>query len=209
MTDRAPAPGEQVHDGSATVPRPAATVILLRDGDAGLEVLMTRRTLNAKFMAGAWVFPGGAVDPGDGDGQQGLRAAAAREVREEAGIDLGREPELVAFARWITPAQAKIRYDTWFYVATMPAGQEPEIDGDEIIDARWMRPSDALAASRAHEILLFVPTAKELEGLSEFGSAAELLEFADSRVIEPVEPRVVGSGEQAQVVLPGEPGYDA
>jgi 8-oxo-dGTP pyrophosphatase MutT (NUDIX family) len=208
MSDRAPAPGEQLHDGSVTVPRSAATVVLLRDADAGLEVLLTRRTLRARFMAGAWVFPGGAVDPGDGEGQSGLRAAAAREVREEAGIDLGPDSELVAFSNWITPAQVKIRYDTWFYLALMPAGQEPAIDCDEIIDARWMRPADALAAARAGEILIVVPTAKQLERLSEFGSAGELLSFAQGRRIEPVQPRVIGSGEQARIVLPGEPGYD-
>jgi 8-oxo-dGTP pyrophosphatase MutT (NUDIX family) len=208
MSDRAPAPGEQLHDGSVTVPRSAATVVLLRDGDAGLEVLLTRRTLRARFMAGAWVFPGGAVDPGDGEGQSGLRAAAAREVREEAGIDLGPDCELVAFSNWITPAQVKIRYDTWFYLALMPAGQEPAIDGDEIVDARWMRPADALAAARAGEILIVVPTAKQLERLSEFSSADELLSFAQGRSIEPVQPRVIGSGEQARIVLPGEPGYD-
>jgi 8-oxo-dGTP pyrophosphatase MutT (NUDIX family) len=208
MSDRAPAPGEQLHDGSVTVPRSAATVVLLRDGNAGLEVLLTRRTLRARFMAGAWVFPGGAVDPIDGDGQSGLRAAAVREVREEAGIDLGPDCELVAFSNWITPAQVKIRYDTWFYLALMPAGQEPAIDGDEIIDARWIRPADALAAARAGEILIVVPTAKQLERLSEFSSAGELLSFAQGRSIEPVQPRVIGSGEQARIVLPGEPGYD-
>jgi 8-oxo-dGTP pyrophosphatase MutT (NUDIX family) len=208
MTDRRPAPGEQISGGPVTVPRSAATVVLLRDGDAGLEVLLTRRTLDARFMAGAWVFPGGALDDSDGEGQAGLRAAGVREVREEAGIDLGPAPELVAFSNWITPARVMIRYDTWFYLATMPPGQEPVIDGDEIIDARWMRPSDALAAARAGEILIVFPTAKQLERLGEFSSARELMDHARVSTIEPVEPRLVGSGEQARLVLPGEPGYE-
>jgi 8-oxo-dGTP pyrophosphatase MutT (NUDIX family) len=208
MTDRAPAPGEEINGGPVTTPRSAATVVLLRDGAAGLEVLLTRRTLHARFMAGAWVFPGGAVDPGDGEGQAGLLAAGVREVREEAGIELGADAELVAFSNWITPARVKIRYDTWFYLTAMPAGQDPVIDGDEIIDARWMRPADALAASRAGEILVVFPTAKQLERLGEYASARELLDHARTSTIEPVEPRLVGSGEQARVVLPGEPGYD-
>lgn len=47
-------------------PRPAATTLVVRDGPAGLEVLMVRRSLQASFMPGAYVFPGGAVDAGDG-----------------------------------------------------------------------------------------------------------------------------------------------
>src|SRR5450631_4801953 len=83
-----PAPGEELIAGPETVPRQAATVILLRGGDGGLEVLLARRNPAARFMGGAWVFPGGAVSPGDGDGETGLRAAAVRELREEAGIGL-------------------------------------------------------------------------------------------------------------------------
>jgi 8-oxo-dGTP pyrophosphatase MutT (NUDIX family) len=208
MNDRRPAHGEHINGGPVTVPRPAATVVLLRDGEAGLEVLLTRRTLRAKFMAGAWVFPGGAVDPGDGEGQAGLRAAGVREVREEAGIDLGSDAELVPFANWITPSRVKIRYDTWFYLAAMPSDQEAVVDGDEIIEARWMRPADALAASRAGEILIVFPTARQLERLAEFATAQELIDHARTTSFEAVEPRVVGSGEQARLVLPGEPGYD-
>lgn len=50
----------------AVVPRPAATTLIVRDGDSGLEVLMVRRSLQASFMPGAYVFPGGAVDAADG-----------------------------------------------------------------------------------------------------------------------------------------------
>ena len=49
------------------IPRPAATLILARDGDQGPEIFMMQRTLTANFVAGAYVFPGGAVDPGDHD----------------------------------------------------------------------------------------------------------------------------------------------
>src|SRR5579875_3772150 len=142
MESDRPAPDEQIHDGPVTAPRPAATVLLLRDAREPLEVLLVRRTPRARFMAGAWVFPGGAVDPGDGTGQAGLRAAAVREVREEAGIDLGPDSELVTFSNWITPAEVKIRFDTWFYLTAMPAGQEPRVDGHEVVEARWLRPSD-------------------------------------------------------------------
>jgi 8-oxo-dGTP pyrophosphatase MutT (NUDIX family) len=203
-----PGPGEEFNPGPATVPRPAATVILLGGGTSGLEVLLAQRNPRSRFMGGAWVFPGGAVAPGDGDGEAGLRAAAVRELGEEAGIQLGDPAQLVSFSRWITPAASKIRYDTWFFLAQADPGVEPRIDGSEMVDAAWLEPGAALAAGRAGEILLVFPTIKHLEQLSRFESAQALLEHARTQTISPVEPRVVGTGETARIVLPGEPGYD-
>src|ERR1700716_2352182 len=135
-----PAPGEELNEGAETVPRPAATVILLRGGEHALEVLLVRRNPEARFMGGAWVFPGGAVDRAEGEGDAALRAAAIREVSEEAGITLEDAAGLVPFSRWITPAQVKIRFDTWFFLAPVPAGASPSVDGSEIVDARWISP---------------------------------------------------------------------
>src|SRR5450631_3043189 len=114
-TDR-PGPGEELNPGLETVPRLAATVILLRGGTDALEVLLVQRNPQSRFMAGAWVFPGGAVDRAEGCGDHALRAAALRELNEEAGVALTSPDELVAFSRWITPAAVKIRYDTWFFL---------------------------------------------------------------------------------------------
>jgi 8-oxo-dGTP pyrophosphatase MutT (NUDIX family) len=202
-----PEPGVEFSTGEITVPRLAATVILLRGGDSGLEVLLAQRTPKARFMGGAWVFPGGAIGDQDGDGDAGLRAAAARELREEAGIELAAPDALVAFSRWITPAVVKIRYDTLFFLATLPEGAVPRVDGEEMVDARWYTPAAALQAARDGEILLVFPTIKNLEQLAAFSSADELLSYARSSTIAPVEPRVVGQGETARLVLPGEPGY--
>ena len=208
MSSDRPEPGAELHSGPATVPRLAATVILLRGADRQLEVLLAQRTPQARFMGGAWVFPGGAVGAQDGDGDAALRAAAVRELREEAGIELTDPGELVPFSRWITPAVVKIRYDTWFFLASVPDGAEPVIDGEEMIDARWYAPADALAAAHDGEILLVFPTIKHLEQLSSFGSADELLRHARSSTVAPVQPRVIRQGETARIVLPGEPGYD-
>src|SRR5262249_29373602 len=124
-----PGPGEELNQGEVTVPRPAATVILLRGGASGLEVLLVQRNPASRFMGGAWVFPGGAVDRGEGEGQDALRAAAIRELAEEAGIVIEGPDELVPFSRWITPAEVKIRFDTWFYLAPLPAGGEARPPG--------------------------------------------------------------------------------
>src|SRR3954468_4810466 len=96
------APGERLVAGPVAVPRLAATVVLLRGGAERVDALLLRRTPHARFMGGAWVFPGGAVDAADGRGDGGLRAAAVREVAEEAAIEITADV-LVPFARWITP----------------------------------------------------------------------------------------------------------
>jgi 8-oxo-dGTP pyrophosphatase MutT (NUDIX family) len=203
-----PAPGEELNRGAETVPRPAATVIVLRGGDSSLEVLLVQRNPESRFMGGAWVFPGGAVDRGEGDGEPALRAAGVRELAEEAGIRLGDPADLVPFSRWITPAEVKIRFDTWFFLAPLPAGQEPEIDGQEVVQWRWSEPAAALEASERGELFMVFPTIKHLEQISGFATAQALLDHAVGREVRPVQPRVLVSGETARVVLPGEPGYD-
>jgi 8-oxo-dGTP pyrophosphatase MutT (NUDIX family) len=207
-----PAPGEELNLGEETVPRLAATVILLRGEDTGLEVLLVQRNPESRFMGGAWVFPGGAVDRHEGDGQDALKAAALRELGEEAQVTLGSPDALIPFSRWITPAQVKIRFDTWFYLASAPADQEPKPDGSEVVGARWYRPQAALEASQRDELFLVFPTIKHLEQLSAFATAQELIEFARGREVLPVQPRVVmpeTSGETARILLPGDPGYEA
>ncbi len=203
-----PAPGEELNAGEETIPRLAATVILLRGGADALELLLVQRNPQARFMGGAWVFPGGAVDRHEGEGQSALRNAAIREVHEEAGIELPAADALVPFSRWITPAEVKIRFDTWFYLATVPADATPVVDGSEIVDAAWYEPGAALEAHRSGSLFMVFPTIKHLEQLAGFASAAELLTHARGREVRPVQPRVVLSGETARILLPGEPGYE-
>jgi 8-oxo-dGTP pyrophosphatase MutT (NUDIX family) len=203
-----PAPGEQLNRGEATIPRQAASVILLRGGADALEVLLLKRNPEARFMAAAWVFPGGAVDAGEGDGDAAHRVCALRELQEEAGVVLEDPSALIKFSRWITPAMIMTRYDTHFFLAPMPPDQEPQIDGEEAVDMGWFTPQGALEAHRGGQILLVFPTIKHLEQLSAFESADELLTYARGRDVVPVEPRLVLSGETARLLLPGEPGYD-
>jgi 8-oxo-dGTP pyrophosphatase MutT (NUDIX family) len=195
------------------VPRPAASVILLRRGsrhaERGLEVLLLKRSEDATFMPGVWVFPGGAVDPEDGEGEAGYRTCAIRELAEESGIELDGPEELVAFAHWITPEAVPVRFDTWFFLALGPAHSRPKPDGTETIDAAWWEPGPALDAHRAGELQLVFPTIKQLESLLSYATSEEALEAPRVQSIEPILPRVVGEGEGRRIVLPGEPGYDA
>jgi 8-oxo-dGTP pyrophosphatase MutT (NUDIX family) len=199
-----PPPGEELNFGKAVTPRPAASLILLREGSGGAEVLLVQRNPEQKFMGGAWVFPGGGVHADD----DGPAATAVRELEEEAGLRLPPDAELVPFARWIAPEQVTVRFDTWFFVAAAPPQAEPHVDGRECVDARWIRPADALAAHRRDVLLLVFPTIKNLERLAETGSVAETLAAARERPVVAVQPRVVVRDNDTSVLLPGEPGYD-
>jgi len=188
-------------------PRPASTVILLRRGgkhaERGLQLLLVQRNPEARFMPGVWVFPGGAVDPDDGEGESGFRAAAVRELREEAGIEVPAS-ELVSYSRWITPRVVPIRFDTLFYLALAPAHSPPRPDGGETVDAGWYAPRQALDLHHEGEMSLVFPTIKHLESLLRYPNAAAALEAAQRREVRPVEPRVVGEGADRRVVLPDE-----
>lgn len=205
--EQRPGPGEEYNPGAPVRPRQAASVILLRGGETQLEVLLVKRTPHARFMGGVWVFPGGAIDSDEGDGEVAQRAAALRELSEEAGILIDQPDALVRFSRWITPEEVKIRFDTHFFLALLPAGQEPAVDGEECVDMRWCTPAQALAASRAGEIDLVFPTIKHLEQLERFATVDELLQYARGREVLPVQPRVVLEGEVARILLPGDEGY--
>jgi len=175
--------GEEYNPGAPTTPRQAASVILLRGGSDALEILLVKRNPEARFMGGAWVFPGGAVDTADGERDVAHRAAGLRELAEEASVTLDDPDGLVPFSRWITPAEVKTRFDTRFFLAPAPPGQEPRVDGSEMVDIGWFAPGDAL-----RDLPLPYPTRMHLEELARFGSADELLAWAPGREIVPVEP---------------------
>jgi 8-oxo-dGTP pyrophosphatase MutT (NUDIX family) len=204
-------PGEAPNLGTPSEPRPAASIVLLRRGgkhsDRALEVLLLKRTEEARFMPGVWVFPGGGVDLADGEGEAGYRACAVRELAEEAGIELPAEEELVLFSRWITPEVISTRFDAWFFLALAPAHTPPKADGVETVDAAWFEPRKALDAQEAGELVLAFPTVRQLELLAGFASADEALAAYRETTVEPILPRVVGTKEDHRVVLPGDPDY--
>jgi 8-oxo-dGTP pyrophosphatase MutT (NUDIX family) len=204
-----PTTREQLNHGPASTPRQSACAIVVRDGDEGLELLLVRRNPAQRFMGGYWVFPGGAVDAAEGEGDAAHRAAAVRELQEEAGVT-GIDPgELVKYSRWITPELIKIRFDTHFFLARAPAGATGTPDGVECVDLRWSAPRAALEAHARGELALVFPTFRHLEELSAFARVDELLAHARASDVRAVAPRVVLRGDEIHVLLPGEPGYDA
>lgn len=160
---------------------PAATVVLLRDGEGGPECLMLKKNRGQSF-GGMWVFPGGKVDAGDvhdGDEEiESARRAAVRESAEETGLVLTAS-DLVPFAHWVPPPEAPKRFSTWFFVAELPEGlDDVVVDGGEIGDHVWTNVDDVLVRHAAGEVELAPPTWISLWWLGQHGSAEGAVEAA-------------------------------
>lgn len=184
----------------------ASTVVLLRDGADGLETLLLQRPSRRGSFAGAWVFPGGLVDPEDHAPQPdgaapateplaaggsadaatdastdaataaAVRRAGVRETEEETGLLLD-PAALVPLSCWIPPAEVPRRYRTWFFLAPAPEGRV-RLSPDEHVDSAWLTPAEALDRHRRAEIELVTPTWVTLHHLAAFGSAEEALRAA-------------------------------
>jgi 8-oxo-dGTP pyrophosphatase MutT (NUDIX family) len=215
MEGRQRGPAEEPNFGTPATPRPAAGIVLLRRGgkhsERALEVLMLKRSEEARFMPGVWVFPGGGVDPDDGEDEAGYRACAMRELSEEASIELPAGEELVLFSRWVTPEVVSTRFDAWFFLALAPAHTPPQPDGVETVEAAWWKPAEALAANEAGELPLSFPTLNQLRWLLPYRTSEEALAAYRGRRVDSVLPKIVedsAGGGGWRPVLPGEPGYD-
>lgn len=189
---------------------PAATVVLLRDGEAGLETLMLRKNSRIAF-AGMWVFPGGRIDPEDGaeDEEPELRArqAAVREAAEECALRID-PASLVWFSHWTPPALGNRRFATWFFAAPAPEG-EVCVDDGEITESQWISPRVALARHRAGEIELVPPTYVSLHYLSDYGSADSALAALDAQSPRFYETHIAQSGDDLVALWAGDAGYTA
>jgi 8-oxo-dGTP pyrophosphatase MutT (NUDIX family) len=195
---------------------PAATVVLVRDGAAGLETLVLRRDSRLNFAAGAWVFPGGRIDDGDfACGRPGseptalldaARQAAVREAEEEAGLAV--DPEsLVWFSHWTPDLRTAPRFATWFFLAPAPAGTVV-IDDGEIRDHQWIRPADAIARRDAGEVELVAPTWVTLHRLCAFADVEAALAALGRSEPEYFASRVGDFEGRHFIVWAGDAGYD-
>lgn len=265
-------------DPAAVPVRPAATVLIC-DERPDLHVLMLKRNARSIFVGDMWVFPGGAVDPGDATpradaavehltdvaasralgidgGGIAYWVAALRETFEEAGVLLARprgvdtlidlsDPAVAArferhreevnagtgdfidivvdedllldgadvhyVAHWITPLGSPRRYDTRFFVTAMPRGQVPLHDDDEAVHHEWVRPTDALAANVAGEMIMLTPTVAMLARLACFAdttaavaAAAAAPDDASLDEVVRIRPGVDGPG---RVAVPSDADY--
>jgi 8-oxo-dGTP pyrophosphatase MutT (NUDIX family) len=112
---------------------------------------------------------------------------------------------LVPWTRWITPEAEPRRFDTWFFAAALPAGQEATGHLAEADKTAWLRPADAISAARAGTISLLPPTAATLNEFTECGDLADIL--GRRRTVTPVQPRMVVEDGEAWLLIPDEAGY--
>ncbi len=253
-------PGDQ-----PVTPRPAAAVVLLREGDDGrVAVFLVQRHSGSAFMPDVFVFPGGAVASSDaaverrpelcapaGTGAtelgRGFRAAAVRECFEEAGVLLARRggaplviasddaprfaayrdalnarlltlaeivtregltlstDELLHWAHWITPEESAIRFDTHFFLAAMPPGQEAAHDQLETTAGLWATPEEALERHDRGELPLSGPTLHQLRDLTGLAGTADAWARFRGRTPRTIVPRLDRRSGRTVIVMPDEP----
>ena len=246
-------------------PLPSATVMVVRDGPQGLEVLLVRRHDHSGVLGGVHVFPGGKLDAADCqvdralldrsatdllqalgepaldvDTAVGLHLAALRETFEECGLLLGQDlptdlvsqlrerllagagfaaalqrlgqplavSALLPWSRWVTPRQPSVtnrRFDTRFFVAVAPAGQQAEHCRFEATEAVWLPPRTGLERYWAGEIDLAPPQIMSLSQLNALGSVAQVLAAARSRFPALIEPEPFDEDGCRVICYPGDP----
>jgi 8-oxo-dGTP pyrophosphatase MutT (NUDIX family) len=214
-----------------SVPRPAATIVTVRDSDRtpALELLLLRRNDKVAFMAGAYVFPGGRLDDDDYararavhappthesrfrdlalEDELPYRLAAVREMQEEAGVILT-IADLVPIAHWVTPEVETRRYDTRFFLARMPERQTAVHDAGEMTELAWLSPQHALDQCRAGRIMLPPPTWTTIKRLARFTTVDQALAWARTTAIVRVQPAFVHDGARKMLTLPGDPLHPA
>lgn len=252
----------------------AATLILVRQHAGELQTYLLRRSPNSRFMPGLFVFPGGLVEPADGDesfwtgrvdvspsvlgtrlGRDIERSlalrhaiAAIRETFEEAGVlfvsaagsggaalkqmeerrRLERLPTdwlrqqveaegwiltlsaLWPWAHWITPVGMPRRFDTRFFIAVLPGGQNGRPDLRETTEGIWIGARQALAQNMDGRTPLSPPTLVALHELAGYASLEHLEQGLPHRGWgEPIFPRLVslGKGRGAIIIEPWDPMY--
>jgi len=225
----------EIHfDAVDSAPIDSATVMVLRDGARGLEVLMVRRHGDSGVLGGVHVFPGGKLDAQDSEAAlpgmdhdaswfartlgepglapaiaRGLFAAALRETREECALALP-AGSLAPWSRWITPRQPSVtrkRFDTRFFIAAAPPDQEAVHDDFEATEAVWVPPVQGLERYWAGEIDLAPPQIMSLVQLARIGDVAQALAAARQRPPALIEPQPFDDHGERVICYPGDPAH--
>jgi len=219
-------------DGTPAAPIASAAMVLLRDGAAGVEVLLIQRHPLSDVLGGAHTFPGGKVDAADLDAAAALalqacalseapveealtpawaaamRVAAIRELQEEAGISGLQVSQLVPWARWITPAASRRmprHFDARFFVARLPVGQQAAHDQHEAVASAWFTPADALLEFEAGRMQLAPPQLMSLLELAAYRSAQDVVAAGRGRAPLHIQPVSVHEAGQDLICFPGDP----
>ena len=193
---------------------PAATVVIMRDSEPGIELLMLRKNSKVAF-GGMWVFPGGKIDETDkvinSDGSVDELAtatsAAVRETFEEAALSVSQE-NLFWFSHWVPPAITPKRFSTYFFATRLLDGDEVTIDDSEIIEHNWFRPHEAINLRDAGEIELAPPTWVTLNRLISFTSVEDALKDLNAKDPTFYETHIAQSVKGPVAMWLGDAGYE-
>lgn len=218
----------------APAPLDASSVVLLRDSSLGLQVLLQRRHHNARVLGGMYVFPGGKLDATDmvaahgamqaGRGTAGwprlnepqldtltgiaLYVAALRELAEEAGVRLDLS-DLHPWSRWITPRDSPLctaRFDTRFFVASMPADQTVVHDHHEAVESLWLTPRDAIQRHWNGALGLMPPQLMTLVQLAHYPDVHHTLAAA-VQLPPCIQPEHLTEQDNRFMCYPGDPAH--
>jgi len=218
-----------------TPPRDAATVLMLREGEAGMEVLLLKRHSASKDLGGAFVFPGGKRDDADGTPEAlaslhqdlavlhaqlgepdishahagSLFKAALREAQEECGLQLD-SSDIRPWSRWITPRMPSMmskRFDTRFFLARAPTSQTAIQDNHETTEILWTTPRNALLRYWEGGIVLAPPQIISLSHLCIFNSVAQTLSDAATRRPPLIQPESFDQEGIRIICYPGDPDH--
>jgi 8-oxo-dGTP pyrophosphatase MutT (NUDIX family) len=207
--------------------KPSATLILLRQTHTGMETLLLKRNKEMAFGS-AWVFPGGKIDPDDYlqvSSQQQLPLAtldasvhdhneiaaafhaAVRESREEAGVDM-RAQDLVLMSCWTTPILGnRPRFRTWFFVGEI--GDQPVvIDGNEMIDYRWIQVKDAVDIATVRELGMLPPTYNTLVDINQYSDVQSTLAGLRNKELQIYNPKLIPCEGGYVSLYEGDAGYE-
>jgi len=200
-------------------PRPAATLVLIRDSGDGIETFLMRRPLTMRFAPGMSVYPGGALDDADFDSALtesldaewaegiaprasatareylALHACAMRETHEEAGVLFSDARDVVLVDHWVTPEHESRRFDVRFFLARLPEGQSAYVASSEADTAEWLRPTDALERHARGDLPMLRPTLQMLLFLQQFSTSDAALDAARTREIVAHMPRATPVGD--------------
>ena len=212
------APETTDHDRATTLVE-AATVVVVRPGPAGVEVLLGQRPARHSF-GGLWVFPGGRVESEDQSSSpvdvedpvagalERSRVAAVREAAEEFAVDL--DPGgLVALSHWTPPPQAPRRFATWFFVAAVEGDPRVQVDGSEILTHRWSTAEQMVADAAEGRVELAIPTWMTLAAIAACTEVDEILERAAHREPLRYATRLARRDGIGIALWAGDAGYDS
>lgn len=191
--------------------RPSATILLARDNEDEVEVLLLKRNKALTFAAGHWVFPGGKIEPNELENSKNIleaaKLAAIRETEEESNIKV--EPDaLIFFRHWTTPEIQPIRFATWFFFAATNLNQtKVKIDDSEIIAHTWIKPQVALDQFFSGKMKMMPPTFISLQLIRKCNSVSEIIDLLKKEEPIYVLPIVKASLNQIIVLYEGDSAY--